>query len=61
MFRPTSDGKSTALFSGLVGHTAYDIAKEAGFEVPEKTPILLAECKDVSMDECLTREKLSPV
>ena len=61
MFRPTSDGKSTALFSGLVGHTAYDIAKEAGFEVTEKTPILLAECKDVSMDECLTREKLSPV
>ena len=61
MFRPTKDGKGTALFSGLVGHPAWEIAKEAGFEVPEKTPILLVECKEVSANECLTREKLSPV
>ncbi len=61
MFRPTPDGKGTALFPGLVGHSAYDIAHNAGFEVPEETPILLVECKEVSMKECLTREKLSPV
>lgn len=61
MFRPTKDGKGTALFSGLVGHPATEIAHEAGFEVPENTPILMAECDHVGMDEPLTREKLSPV
>ncbi len=61
MFRPTKDGKGTALFSGLVGHPAAEIAHEAGFEVPENTPILVAECDHVGMDEPLTREKLSPV
>ena len=61
MFRPTKDGKSTALFSGLVGHPAYEIAHEAGFEVPEKTPILVAKISKIGMDEPLSREKLSPV
>lgn len=60
MFRPSKDG-STALYSGLVGHPAYEIAHEAGFEVPENTPILLVECSKVGFDEPLTREKLSPV
>jgi acetaldehyde dehydrogenase/alcohol dehydrogenase len=61
MFRPTPDGKSTALFSGLVGHPAVEIAREAGFEVPEKTPILLVEIDHIGMDEPMSREKLSPV
>ncbi len=60
MFRPTKDG-STALFSGLVGHPAWEIAHEAGFEVPKETPILMAECNKVGFEEPLTREKLSPV
>ncbi len=60
MFRPTKDG-STALFAGLVGHPAWEIAHEAGFEVPKETPILMAECSKVGFDEPLTREKLSPV
>ena len=60
MFRPTKDG-STALFSGLVGHPAWEIAHEAGFEVPKETPILMAECNKIGFEEPLTREKLSPV
>ena len=61
MFRPTKDGKSTALYAGLVGHPAWEIAHEAGFEVPKETPVLLVECSKVGLDEPLTREKLSPV
>ena len=61
MFLPTKDGKSTALNANIVGHPAWEIARDAGFEVPETTPILLVECKEVSMNECMTREKLSPV
>ena len=61
MFLPTKDGKGTALNANIVGHPAFEIARDAGFEVPENTPILLVECKEVSMKECMTREKLSPV
>lgn len=61
MFRPNKDGKGTSLFAGVVGHPAYEIAKNAGFEVPLKTPILVVECSHCGMDETLTREKLSPV
>ena len=45
----------------IVGKYATWIAHEAGFEVPENTVILLAECAHVGLDEPLTREKLSPV
>lgn len=61
LFIPSKDGTTTVLNAKIVGQSAYSIAKEAGFEVPEKTPILIAECKEVSEKECLTREKLSPV
>lgn len=61
MFRPTKDGSGTALYAGLVGHPAWEIAHEAGFEVPKETPILLVECSKVGYEEPLTREKLSPV
>ena len=45
----------------VVGHSAYDIAKEAGFTVPEDTSIIIVECKEVGVNEPMTREKLSPV
>jgi len=45
----------------VVGQSAHWIAKQAGIEVPEKTTILIAECKEVGPNEPLTREKLSPV
>ncbi|ABR73965.1 bifunctional acetaldehyde-CoA/alcohol dehydrogenase [Actinobacillus succinogenes] len=49
------------LNADVVGKSAYWIAQQAGFEVPPKTNILAAECKEVSPKEPLTREKLSPV
>ncbi|HEP1599343.1 Alcohol dehydrogenase; Acetaldehyde dehydrogenase [Streptococcus pyogenes] len=45
----------------IVGKPATWIAEQAGFTVPEGTNILAAECKEVSENEPLTREKLSPV
>ena len=45
----------------IVGKSASWIAKNAGFEVPAKTSIIIAECKEVGINEPLTREQLSPV
>ena len=45
----------------VVGQSAVWIAKQAGFEVPENTVIIAAECKQVGPKEVLTKEKLSPV
>ena len=45
----------------VVGKPAAWIAQQAGFEVPEDTQIICAECKEVGPKEPLTREKLSPV
>jgi len=45
----------------IVGMNAYNIAKNAGFEVPEGTAIICAECKEVGVNEPLSKEKLSPV
>ncbi len=45
----------------IVGKYATWIAEQAGFTVPEKTVIIIAECKHVGIDEPLTREKLSPI
>lgn len=55
------DCPSAKLNGEIVGHSPYDIAKRAGFEVPKDTSILIAECKEVGVNEPLTREKLSPV
>ncbi|MCK3655822.1 bifunctional acetaldehyde-CoA/alcohol dehydrogenase [Pasteurellaceae bacterium Macca] len=49
------------LNSAVVGKPASWIAEQAGFSVPAKTNILLAECQEVGEKEPLTREKLSPV
>lgn len=45
----------------IVGQPAKDIASGAGFNVPDKTPVILVECKEVGVNEPLTREKLSPI
>ncbi|MDO5639755.1 MAG: bifunctional acetaldehyde-CoA/alcohol dehydrogenase [Neisseria sp.] len=49
------------LNAAVVGKPAAWIAEQAGFKVPEKTNILIAECAEVGPAEPLTREKLSPV
>lgn len=49
------------LNAAVVGRSPRWIAEQAGFEVPEGTSILLAECAEVGEGEPLTREKLSPV
>ncbi len=55
------DYPNAKLNPNIVGKYATWIAKEAGFEVPSNTVILMAECAHVGIDEPLTREKLSPV
>ena len=55
------DYPNAKLNPNIVGKYAKWIAKEAGFDVPENTVILMAECAHVGIDEPLTREKLSPV
>ncbi|MFE0105407.1 bifunctional acetaldehyde-CoA/alcohol dehydrogenase [Streptomyces sp. NPDC059009] len=49
------------LNASVVGKSPQWIAEQAGFEVPENTSILLAECAEVGEGEPLTREKLSPI
>lgn len=64
IFGVKADSKSCSLAklnSTVVGKSAVWIAEQAGFSVPEKTNILLAECREVGPKEPLTREKLSPV
>ncbi|MGN1189899.1 MAG: aldehyde dehydrogenase family protein, partial [Candidatus Ornithospirochaeta sp.] len=55
------DVESGRLQPALVGQSAYWIAKEAGFSVPEDTSILCVPCKEVGPKEPISREKLSPV
>ena len=45
----------------VVGMSAYEIAKNAGVSVPERTKILLARIDGVGPEYPLAREKLSPV
>lgn len=56
-----SDCAGARLNASVVGKPATWIAEQAGFEVPEDTSILVAECAEVGPGEPLTREKLSPV
>jgi len=55
------DYEKAKLNPNIVGKYATWISHEAGFDVPENTVILIAECSHVGIDEPLTREKLSPV
>ncbi|NML54461.1 bifunctional acetaldehyde-CoA/alcohol dehydrogenase [Streptomyces sp. R302] len=57
----SGDCGGARLNADAVGKSAEWIAGQAGFEVPEGTSILLAECAEVGENEPLTREKLSPV
>ena len=50
-----------ALNADMVGHSAYDIAKLAGVEVPKSAKILVAEVSKIGSEEPLSHEKLSPV
>lgn len=45
----------------IVGLTAYELAKQAGIEVPEDTKILLANAKGPGAQDPLSKEKLFPV
>ncbi|MFI5664872.1 bifunctional acetaldehyde-CoA/alcohol dehydrogenase [Streptomyces sp. NPDC051684] len=56
-----SDCSGAKLNASVVGRSAVWIAEQAGFQVPEDTSILVAECAEVGPGEPLTREKLSPV
>lgn len=55
-----NEGK-TAVNPAIVGHSAEDIANQAGIKVPAGTKILIAELEGVGADYPLSREKLSPV
>lgn len=64
VFGATAHGTGCAgakLNAEVVGKSARWIAERAGFEVPEDTSVLLAECGEVGEAEPLTREKLSPI
>ncbi|MFF2194015.1 bifunctional acetaldehyde-CoA/alcohol dehydrogenase [Streptomyces sp. NPDC058157] len=64
VFGATAHGTGCAgakLNAEVVGKSARWIAERAGFEVPEGTSVLLAECHEVGEAEPLTREKLSPI
>ena len=50
-----------ALNADMVGHSAYEIAKLAGVEVPKSAKILVAEVSKIGSEEPLSHEKLSPV
>ena len=61
MFGVDGDPTVAKLNSVVPGMNPVVLAKNAGFDVPEGTSIILAECKEVGVNEPLTREKLSPV
>jgi acetaldehyde dehydrogenase/alcohol dehydrogenase len=50
-----------ALNAKIVGQSAYNIAKLAGFDVPESAKILIGEVESVELEEQFAHEKLSPV
>ncbi len=61
MFGVDGDPSVAKLRGEVPGMAPCVLAKNAGFEIPERTSIILAECKDIGPEECLTREKLAPV
>ncbi len=50
-----------ALNAKIVGQSAHNIAKLAGFEVPVEAKILVGEVESVELSEAFAHEKLSPV
>ena len=57
----SEEAKDAKLNAAVVGKPATWIAEQSGFKVPADTQIICAECKEVGVNEPLTREKLSPV
>ena len=57
----TSEYKNASLNGAVAGKSAHYIASQSGFEVPEKTNILVVKCNEVGECEPMSREKLSPV
>ncbi len=53
--------ENARLNSDVAGKSAHFIASQAGFDVPEKTNILVVPCEEVGVNEPMSREKLSPV
>ncbi|WP_409056837.1 bifunctional acetaldehyde-CoA/alcohol dehydrogenase [Streptomyces sp. SYP-A7185] len=56
-----ADCAGAKLNADVVGRSPRWIAEQAGFEVPEGTSVIVAECAEVGESEPLTREKLSPI
>ncbi|MGW7068372.1 bifunctional acetaldehyde-CoA/alcohol dehydrogenase [Streptomyces sp. NPDC054855] len=56
-----ADCSGAKLNAAVVGRSPRWIAEQAGFEVPESTSVIVAECAEVGEGEPLTREKLSPI
>lgn len=55
------DAERRGMAVGVVGRPAADIARMAGFEVPDRTRLLVAEQKSVSRDDPLSHEILAPI
>lgn len=55
------DVENAKLNPTIVGKSAFWIAKNAGFTIPEDTSIICVPCKSVGPKEPISREKLSPV
>ena len=53
--------KGRSLNAAVVGKTAFWIAQQAGFTVPEDTKILIGKIPDVGPEHPLSKEKLSPI
>lgn len=53
--------RGAKLNADIVGKPAAWIANYAGFAVPDKTTVLVAECSNVGKEEPLSIEKLSPM
>ena len=49
------------LNADVAGMSAYNIAKNAGFEIPVTCQIIAVNCSEVGVSEPMSREKLSPV
>ncbi|MDY6358549.1 MAG: bifunctional acetaldehyde-CoA/alcohol dehydrogenase [Cyanobacteriota bacterium] len=58
---PFIDPKRGTAHPKIVGQPATEIAKLAGFEIPETSKILLAERPSVDWSDPFSREKLSPI
>ncbi len=61
MFGVDGDPTVAKLNAAVPGMNPVVLAKNAGFSIPERTSIMLVECKEVGINEPMTREKLSPV